>query len=265
MYAYRSFYQRDWTGDPLGTMYVIDFERLISFRAAEYGFHFTAKNGGSTTHRFNTCWSNASDSLGTWGGRAFYVDGVNEVIFINSAADFTNNLAVLITNGAHVQFLNFAIESCRVNTANNHMMQIGTTRCTVAGLKEVACTVDIAAGSAGVLFPNATTAMTITGYTRQALTTTSGTLYKATLNSAGSRVSIMDDSILQSEANPSGFQSGMFAFRGVRTATNGTIPNQGTNYVGEYVRNGIPAVGQPKGWYCTVAGTSGTWVSEGNL
>lgn len=29
--------------------------------------------------------------------------------------------------------------------------------------------------------------------------------------------------------------------------------------------NSSPAVGSPKGWICTVAGTPGTWVSEGNL
>ena len=35
--------------------------------------------------------------------------------------------------------------------------------------------------------------------------------------------------------------------------------------IGDHVRNSVPAVGSPKGWYCTVAGTPGTWVSEGNL
>jgi polygalacturonase len=42
-------------------------------------------------------------------------------------------------------------------------------------------------------------------------------------------------------------------------------PTAGTWAVGDHVRNTTPAVGQPKGWYCTVAGTPGTWVSEGNL
>ncbi len=42
-------------------------------------------------------------------------------------------------------------------------------------------------------------------------------------------------------------------------------PTTGTWRRGDYVRNNNPAVGQPKGWYCTVAGTPGTWVSEGNL
>lgn len=42
-------------------------------------------------------------------------------------------------------------------------------------------------------------------------------------------------------------------------------PTAGTWPVGAIVKNSAPAVGQPKGWVCTVAGTPGTWVSEGNL
>ena len=34
---------------------------------------------------------------------------------------------------------------------------------------------------------------------------------------------------------------------------------------GDRVFNNTPTVGQPKSWVCTVAGTPGTWVSEGNL
>jgi hypothetical protein len=42
-------------------------------------------------------------------------------------------------------------------------------------------------------------------------------------------------------------------------------PAAGTWSVGDRVFNTVPSVGQPKGWICTVAGTPGTWVSEGNL
>jgi hypothetical protein len=42
-------------------------------------------------------------------------------------------------------------------------------------------------------------------------------------------------------------------------------PTSGTYIVGDRVWNSAPAVGQPKSWVCTVAGTPGTWVSEGNL
>jgi hypothetical protein len=42
-------------------------------------------------------------------------------------------------------------------------------------------------------------------------------------------------------------------------------PTTGTYPVGSRVFNSAPAVGSPKGWICTVAGTPGTWVSEGDL
>jgi len=42
-------------------------------------------------------------------------------------------------------------------------------------------------------------------------------------------------------------------------------PTTGTWERGAYVKQSTPSVGAPKGWYCTVAGTPGTWVSEGNL
>jgi len=43
------------------------------------------------------------------------------------------------------------------------------------------------------------------------------------------------------------------------------VPASGTWNRGDIVKNVLPTVGQPKGWVCTVAGTPGTWVSEGNL
>ena len=51
-----------------------------------------------------------------------------------------------------------------------------------------------------------------------------------------------------------------------RATTYGTAaPVAGTWAVGDRVFNQSPASGQPKSWVCTVAGTPGTWVSEGNL
>ena len=44
-----------------------------------------------------------------------------------------------------------------------------------------------------------------------------------------------------------------------------TQPANGTWRQGDRVKNSAPSNGQPKGWICTVAGTPGTWVSEGNL
>lgn len=49
------------------------------------------------------------------------------------------------------------------------------------------------------------------------------------------------------------------------TTYNTGAPGFGTWKVGDRVFNSTPAVGSPKSWVCTVAGTPGTWVSEGNL
>lgn len=47
--------------------------------------------------------------------------------------------------------------------------------------------------------------------------------------------------------------------------TAAAAPVSGTYNQGDRVLNVAPSVGQPKGWICTVSGTPGTWVSEGNL
>jgi hypothetical protein len=43
------------------------------------------------------------------------------------------------------------------------------------------------------------------------------------------------------------------------------IPTAGSWNAGDRVARNAPTVGQPKAWSCTVSGTPGTWVSEGNL
>ena len=44
-----------------------------------------------------------------------------------------------------------------------------------------------------------------------------------------------------------------------------SVPAVGSWAVGDRSQNRTPVVGDPKAWVCTVAGTPGTWVSEGNL
>lgn len=52
---------------------------------------------------------------------------------------------------------------------------------------------------------------------------------------------------------------------GAAIAYSTAAPTTKTWAVGDRVFNSAPVVGQPKSWVCTVAGTPGTWVSEGNL
>lgn len=51
----------------------------------------------------------------------------------------------------------------------------------------------------------------------------------------------------------------------LKIAAGPAVPTVDTWAVGDRCVNSNPIVGQPKGWACTVAGTPGTWVSEGNL
>lgn len=51
-----------------------------------------------------------------------------------------------------------------------------------------------------------------------------------------------------------------------KTYLKGTAaPTTGTWAAGDRMIQSVPTVGQPKAWVCTVSGTPGTWVSEGNL
>jgi hypothetical protein len=67
----------------------------------------------------------------------------------------------------------------------------------------------------------------------------------------------------------SGLTPGRYGSRGVgpvgRLFYGTAAPLTLAYLLGDRVLNINPVVGQPKGWVCTVAGTPGTWVSEGNL
>jgi len=52
---------------------------------------------------------------------------------------------------------------------------------------------------------------------------------------------------------------------GLYTTYASAAPVSGTYRRGDRVFNRFPLIGQPKSWVCTVGGTPGTWVSEGNL
>jgi len=61
----------------------------------------------------------------------------------------------------------------------------------------------------------------------------------------------------------SGQKDRLFLWKSLQQGT--AAPISGAWESGDRVMNIAPAVGQPKGWVCTVGGTPGTWVSEGNL
>lgn len=99
----------------------------------------------------------------------------------------------------------------------------------------------------------------------------SGTVNLGKLNISGTAAGII---VVGGEV-PQATSAASFAVIGV--GSNGAIyvaskliwqnvsPTSGTYQRGDKCINNSPAVGQPKGWMCTVSGTPGTWVSEGNL
>lgn len=58
---------------------------------------------------------------------------------------------------------------------------------------------------------------------------------------------------------------GMISENNTATVFFNAAMTAGSWLVGDRVQQSVPAVGSPKGWMCTVAGSPGTWVSEGNL
>jgi hypothetical protein len=59
--------------------------------------------------------------------------------------------------------------------------------------------------------------------------------------------------------------TGYVLLNGHRIVYGTAAPASETWAAGDRMFNSSPAVGQPKGWICTVGGTPGTWVSEGSL
>lgn len=82
-------------------------------------------------------------------------------------------------------------------------------------------------------------------------------------SSSGVRVNgLIDHSASQTTVDPT--HTGVIKW--VEASARATAaPVTGTWVVGDRVINSVPTVGQPKAWVCTVAGTPGTWISEGNL
>lgn len=87
------------------------------------------------------------------------------------------------------------------------------------------------------------------------------------LTSVTSADQVVDQNMSRTCATPvDSFNAAAIFVRQAREVDGSAIPTTGTWQKGDHIRNTAGmAVGSPKGWYCTVAGTPGTWVSEGNL
>lgn len=76
---------------------------------------------------------------------------------------------------------------------------------------------------------------------------------------------VFEGNIFKTSQAPRGIAFQNYGMQGRTEIYATAAPVSGTWYRGDRVINSEPAVGQPKAWTCTVSGTPGTWVSEGNL
>ena len=264
-YAYRGFVLNDWTGSPLGTAYLIKLYGLTAFRCADWGIWLNSKTG-STTLILEECYARCDDITPVPASKGIFVNNFNDVTWISCAVDSAVDNWVQVQNANNFTSLDLAFEGCTMVTAASVAVNVNSVSAIMLGVKTISCTFNTgAATNARVISLGANTNnLVVAGYTEQANTFTSGTRYKATMNAANSNLIVLDRSIQAADVLDNGFFANA-VYEGTRRASVNLAPNYGTWAKGDYVKSGVPTVGNPKGWYCTAAGTSGTWVSEGNL
>ena len=263
-YGYHGFVLNDWTGQPFGTAYLCTLQQLTAFRCADWGFYLSSKTG-STTLRMIHCYVRGDNSSGgAQYGKGAYVNNFNDI--------YTEQLAIDQCLNSWVQFVNYnvavlngtAFEACKISTTGATAVYLNGSQTVVNGFKDISCTYDTG-GNARVIFCGSSCTLSLAGYNEQASTVVAGTTkYRIVFNAAGTQISVNDRSVLPSQV----LDNGWFAnavYEGRRLSSTGNAPNYGSWLKGDNVLNGAPAIGAPKGWVCTVTGSPGTWVSEGNL
>ena len=106
----------------------------------------------------------------------------------------------------------------------------------------------------------------ITGKARVSSPTFVDLLYKAEIGAADDYAEIGWNAATPTVLNTASARLITTYAQGGEVISYGTAaPTANTWAVGDRVVNSSPSVGNPKAWVCTVAGTPGTWVSEGNL
>ena len=264
MYGYRGYVLNDWTGQPLGTAYLCTLQQLTAFRCADWGFYLNSKTG-STTLRMIHCYVRGDNSSGgAQYGKGVYATNFNDI--------YTEQLAIDQCLNSWVQFVNYnvcvmngsAFEANKIASSSATAIYFNGVNTIVNGIKDISGTYDTS-GNARVIFCGTTCALSLSGYNEQFSTVVGGTTkYRIAFNAAGTDINIVDRSVLPSQVLNNGWTS-QASYQGIRINTAGSAPSSGTWVRGNYVKNGAPAVGQPKGWYCTASGSPGTWVSEGVL
>lgn len=264
MYAYRGYVLNDWTGQTFGTMYLCKLYGLTSFRCANWGFYLNSKNG-STTLIMELCYARGDSSAGGQYGKGIYINNFNDVQINTPAIDQCLNDWLHVINAVTTTLISVALEANAITSASATPVYLNLSSVSVIGIKTISCTFNTG-GIARIVYMGANCYnLNISGYSEQGNTIVAGTTrYKVAFNAVASNLFVSDGSIVPADVLDNGwFVNG--TYQGIRKSVIGLAPNYGTWNRGDYVKNGAPSVGQPKGWICTVSGTPGTWVSEGNL
>lgn len=263
--AYRGYVLNDWTGQPLGTTWLASLEKCHAIRCADWGIWINSKTG-STTMRLMQCYVRAENAVGgAQYGKGIYINNVNEILFEQCAVDQCLNEWLSLVNYNVAVFNSIAFEGNRMSSAAAVAVQLNGPQNIINGFKDIVNVFDTGGNARVVYLGGNARTLAIAGYSEQGSTVAGGTTkYRVAFNSANTMISVTDRSIIPTQVLNNGWVIGA-VYEGRRISTSGAAPSQGTWIRGDYVQNGFPAVGSPKGWYCTVSGTPGTWVSEGNL
>ncbi len=202
---------------------------------------------------------------------------INSINAINCYANASSNIGFDIYNVAA-----FTATECSSDNHTNHGWQIGGTATFVGCTAEANWVRGFTVVGAGdVTFINCRTTSQLLPFHANAANANILLINprtSSTPSGASFDVGTVGDIVLVGGNNlDAGIGSTALAAIGLRFTNNqltlnahkivyGTVaPASGTWAVGDMAINSVPVVGQPKGWRCTVAGTPGTWVSEGNL
>ena len=221
------------TNKPHG--YLVGHNRVINSTDANIYYETTSADGGNCTFSGNHIDSNTTNKGGivvanSLGGYPCYVHG-NTISGADNTTNDQFNSGVWFTGLVHVASNAINKFHRGVTCADTISTRNITTKCANNVFKN--CATGVSAAGNGPWLIEANTFDTVT-------TPLSGAPYQGLL-----------------------LQSGVLP--GVIHTSANAAPATGTWAQGDYVVRQTQAVGSAKGFYCTVAGTPGTWVSEGVL
>lgn len=215
--------------------YLVGHNRVINSTEANIYYETTTADGGNCTFSGNHIDSNTTNKGGivvanSLGGYPCYVHG-NTISGADNTTNDQFNSGVWFTGLVHVASNAINKFHRGVNCADTLSARVINTKCANNVIKN--CVAGVSAAGNGPWLVEGNTFDTVT-------TPFNGAPYQGVL--------------LQSGVLPGTIQT-----------LGNAAPATGTWANGDHVARQTQAVGSAKGWYCTVAGTPGTWVSEGNL